>query len=55
MPVTFAPVPDDQEMKLMLDMEKEGIHHKKWHIYPGVYPAEVYYCTCRGYVTDVVF
>lgn len=39
--VEFAPVSDDQEMTLTLDMEKKGIHNNGWHIYPCAWPAEV--------------
>jgi len=41
MPVTFTPVPGDQEMKLTLDMEEEGIKRNGWHIFPSAWPAEV--------------
>lgn len=52
MPVTFEPVPEGQEMKLALDMEKEGIHQEGWHIYAPTWPAEVLlhlikYCTSQ--------
>ena len=40
-PVTFTPVAGDQGMKLTLDMEKEGVRNKGWHIYPCAWPAEV--------------